>query len=152
MAEPNSQLPAGVAPRAAEPPRFSIVVPLFDCRDAGVRALESALAQDFRRERYEVLSGGNNDVHESRAAKRGNFTLGDNCVIRRATFIALGGFAQRRGVYRAGVGWTDVAGFCCERRLRIGADRCRRPTRAATHAPVVPASDRPLRIDLERTA
>ena len=172
-------------------PRFSIIVPLFDCRDAGTRALASALAQDYPRDRYEVVAvvdarsrgawphpllarcdhivpvdadfgaveaeiglfdagsrfaggdylyfieghtvleldalraidrhlakdgecaiacgrrfnhartrlglliGGNNDVHEARAGEQGNFTLGANCVIRRASFIALGGFERR---------------------------------------------------------
>lgn len=169
--------------------RYSIIVPLFDCRDAGVGALESALGQAFARTRYEVivvvdaradraallpllarcdavvavdadfaaveseialfdagsrvargeflffieghtvlalralqqiddalardpgcalacgrrlnhattrlgsLIGGNNDAHELRARRQGNFTLGANCVIRRSLFDALGGFA-----------------------------------------------------------
>jgi hypothetical protein len=34
---------------------YSIVVPLFDCRDAGMRPLESALDQAFARHRYEVV-------------------------------------------------------------------------------------------------
>jgi hypothetical protein len=168
---------------------YSIVVPLFDCRDAGTRALASALSQAFERTRYEVIAvvdarsdrarwhsllarcdrvvaadvdfdaveseialfdagrraargehlffieghtvlaplalrsidealardpacglacgrrsnhartrlgmliGGNNDVHEARAERHGNFTLGANCVIRRSLFEALGGFA-----------------------------------------------------------
>ena len=40
----------------ARPPRFSIVVPLYDCRDAGMRAVDSALAQDFPRDRFEVIA------------------------------------------------------------------------------------------------
>lgn len=39
--------PAGIA--------YSIIVPLFDCRDAGTRALESALDQGFSRGRFEVI-------------------------------------------------------------------------------------------------
>ena len=35
---------------------YSIVVPLFDCRDAGTRALQSALDQTFSRTRYEVVA------------------------------------------------------------------------------------------------
>ncbi|HKP65966.1 MAG TPA: hypothetical protein VJX31_05030, partial [Casimicrobiaceae bacterium] len=42
---------AGAAPLA-----YSIIVPLFDCRDAGTRALQSALDQTFPRERYEVIA------------------------------------------------------------------------------------------------
>ena len=184
-----------VAAREASEPAplatFSVVVPLFDCRDAGTRALESALDQEFPRGRYEVivvtdararkawphtllarcdhvvavdadfhaveseialfdagsrvargdylyfieghtvlatgalraidahlaqepgcdmacgrrlnhartrlgvLIGGNNDVHEARAHRHGNFTLGANCVIRRSVFAALGGFDPR---------------------------------------------------------
>jgi hypothetical protein len=174
---------------ATAPVRYSIIVPLFDCRDAGVRALESALGQTIARARHEVivvvdaranrtallpllarcdavvavdadfaaveseialfdagsgvargeflffieghtvlaasalqqiddalacdpgcalacgrrrnhattrlgtLIGGNNDAHELRARRQGNFTLGANCVIRRSLFDALGGFA-----------------------------------------------------------
>lgn len=37
-------------------PLFSIVVPLYDCRDAGMRAVDSALEQDFPRDRYEVIA------------------------------------------------------------------------------------------------
>ena len=36
--------------------RFSIVAPLFDLRDAGYRALESALAQTLARDAYEVIA------------------------------------------------------------------------------------------------
>jgi hypothetical protein len=167
---------------------YSVIVPLFDCRDAGMGALESALGQTFQRAHYEVivvidaranraelapllarcdsvvavdadfaaveseialfdagaraargeflffieghtvlaaralqqiddtlardpacslacgrrlnhantrlgtLIGGNNDAHELRARRQGNFTLGANCVIRRSLFDALGGF------------------------------------------------------------
>ena len=174
--------------RDAAPLLYSIIVPLFDCRDAGTRALQSALEQTFPRERYEVIAvvdatasrewptalltqcdhvvaidanfraveteivlfdagakrargdylyfieghtvlapgalhaidaavrtagscaiacgrrtnhattrlgaliGTNNDVHETRARDHGGFTLGANCVIRRAAFEALGGF------------------------------------------------------------
>jgi len=47
----------GEAPDAvAEAVVYSIIVPLFDCRDAGTQALESALAQTFPRERYEVIA------------------------------------------------------------------------------------------------
>jgi hypothetical protein len=35
--------------------RFSIVIPLYDCRDAGDRALAAALEQDYPRERFEVI-------------------------------------------------------------------------------------------------
>jgi len=38
------------------PIAYSIIVPLFDCRDAGTRALESALDQAFPRDRYEVIA------------------------------------------------------------------------------------------------
>ena len=44
----------GVDARAG--PGYSIIVPLFDCRDAGTRALQSALDQTFPRERYEVIA------------------------------------------------------------------------------------------------
>lgn len=170
---------------------YSIVVPLYDCRDAGTLALQSALAQRFARRRFEVIAvvdarsraawpeallarcdqvvavdadfasveseialfgagsrdargewlyfieghtvldpgalraierhvllhadcaiacgrrlnhartrlgllvGGNNDMHEARARQRGNFTLGANCVVRRSTFLRLGGFEPR---------------------------------------------------------
>jgi len=183
---------ASATRRTAEVPgtvTYSIVVPLYDCRDAGTRALESALDQAFERTRYEVivvvdarmdrdrlqpllarcdrvvaadvdfdaveseialfdagrraargehlffieghtvlaplalqavddalardpacglaygrrsnhartrlgvLIGGNNDVHEARAGRRGNFTLGANCVMRRSLFESLGGFS-----------------------------------------------------------
>ena len=40
----------------APPLRFSIVVPLYDCRDAGLGALESALAQRYPRDRFEVIA------------------------------------------------------------------------------------------------
>ena len=40
----------------ASPLAYSIIVPLFDCRDAGTRALQSALDQTFPRERYEVIA------------------------------------------------------------------------------------------------
>jgi hypothetical protein len=40
----------------ATPIAYSIIVPLFDCRDAGTRALESALGQAFPRDRYEVIA------------------------------------------------------------------------------------------------
>ena len=179
------------AGRAIEPVAvsYSIVVPLFDCRAAGTRALQSALDQRFCRARYEVVAvvdarsdrgplqpllarcdrvvavdadfgcveaeialfdagrraacgeflffieghtvleadalrliddalvrdpgcelacgrrsnhattrlgmliGSNNDTHEARAQRHGNFTLGANCVIRRSLLEALGGFA-----------------------------------------------------------
>jgi hypothetical protein len=35
---------------------FSVIVPLYDCRDAGTDALRAALAQTFARERYEVIA------------------------------------------------------------------------------------------------
>jgi hypothetical protein len=170
-------------------PRFSIVVPLYDCRDAGLGALESALAQRYPRDRFEVIAvidaaapplaerlrgcdhavavdadfqsieceltlfdagagkargeylyfieghtvleldalaaldahfsahpdsaivcgrrrnhartalgrlvGTNNDAHEERARRRGDFTLGANCVIRRSVFDRLGGLDPR---------------------------------------------------------
>lgn len=50
--------PASAVDRAVVSPSaiaYSIIVPLFDCRDAGTRALESALDQVFARERYEVI-------------------------------------------------------------------------------------------------
>lgn len=192
-AVPGTTVPGAARPRdaAASPVQFSIVVPLYDCRDAGSAALESALAQTFARNGYEVIAvadprtrhawpdalfarcdhivavdadfrgveseialfaagsrfargewlyfieghtvldpdalcaidralrrqpdcviacgrranhaktrlgllvGGNNDVHEARASRRGNFTLGANCVIRRSTFVGLGGFEPR---------------------------------------------------------
>jgi len=50
-------------PRGA--PRFSIVVPLYDCRDAGEGALASALGQAYPRERYEVIA-----VVDARARSR----------------------------------------------------------------------------------
>ncbi|MEO8565578.1 MAG: hypothetical protein ABI541_04275 [Betaproteobacteria bacterium] len=36
--------------------KISIIVPLFDRRNAGWRALESALSQSYRRDRYEVVA------------------------------------------------------------------------------------------------
>ncbi|HSC98569.1 MAG TPA: glycosyltransferase, partial [Casimicrobiaceae bacterium] len=171
------------------PPRFSIVVPLYDCRDAGLGTLESSLAQRYPRDRFEVIAvidaasppiadalhdcdhtvaveadfdgvecemglfdagvrkargdylyfieghtvlerdalgaldahlsrhpdsaivcgrrrnhartalgrlvGSNNDAHEGRARRRGDFTLGANCVIRRSVFDRLGGLDPR---------------------------------------------------------
>ena len=189
MIAAESTNPADRVNAAPAAVRYSIILPLFDCRDAGVRALESALGQTFARARYEVivvvdaranraallpllarcdavvavdadfaaveseialfdagsraargeflffieghtvlaasalqriddalardpgcalacgrrlnhattrlgtLIGGNNDAHELRARRQGNFTLGANCVIRRSLFAALGGFA-----------------------------------------------------------
>jgi hypothetical protein len=52
----------------AAPPRFSIVAPLFDLRDAGWRALESALGQTFPRARYEVIAVGGERAPEAPAA------------------------------------------------------------------------------------
>jgi hypothetical protein len=58
MAQRSGGAAGASEPREADGhcPRFSIVVPLFDCRDAGTRALESALGQDFRRKRHEVIA------------------------------------------------------------------------------------------------
>ena len=170
---------------------FSVIVPLYDCRDAGTNALRAALAQTLPRERFEVIAvvdasadrcasdallaqcdrvvesnadfgaveseialfaagsraasgdwlffteghtvldpdalaalarhlerepgcaivcgrrrnrartrlgelvGANNDVHEARALRHGDFTLGANSPIRRDAFIALGGLDAR---------------------------------------------------------
>ena len=170
---------------------FSVIVPLYDCRDAGTDALGAALGQDLPRERFEVIAvvdasadrsvsdallaqcdrvvesnadfgaveseialftagsraasgdwlffteghtvldpdalaalarhlerepacaivcgrrsnhartrlgllvGANNDVHEARAQRHGNFTLGANSTIRRDAFVALGGLDPR---------------------------------------------------------
>jgi hypothetical protein len=41
-----------------QPVAYSIIVPQFDCRDAGTRAVRSALDQAFARERYEVIVVG----------------------------------------------------------------------------------------------
>ena len=35
---------------------FSVIVPLYDCRDAGTDALRAALARHFPRERFEVIA------------------------------------------------------------------------------------------------
>ena len=45
-----------MAQSEARSPLFSIVVPLYDCRDAGIGAIDSALGQDFPRDRYEVIA------------------------------------------------------------------------------------------------
>ena len=42
-------------PDATYSPRFSIVIPLYDCRDAGDRALVAAIEQSYPRERFEVI-------------------------------------------------------------------------------------------------
>jgi hypothetical protein len=173
------------------PCTFSLIVPLYDCRDAGANALRAALAQTLPRDRFEVIAvvaagarrarpdtllaqcdrviesdadfaaveseielfaagsrvatgdwlffteghtvlepdalaaiardvergtgcaivcgrrrnhartrlgllvGANNDVHETRAQRHGNFTLGANSPIRRDAFVALGGLDAR---------------------------------------------------------
>ena len=170
---------------------FSVIVPLYDCRDAGTEALRAALAQTLPRHRFEVIAvvdartrnsrsdvllaqcdrvvasdadfgaveseialfeagrraasgewlffteghtvlepaalsaiahhlerepgcaivcgrrrnrgrtrlgllvGGNNDAHEARAQRHGDFTLGANSPIRREAFVALGGLEPR---------------------------------------------------------
>ena len=168
---------------------FSVIVPLYDCRDATTKALRAALAQTLPRHRYEVIAvvdarrarpegllaqcdhvvacdadfgaveseialfaagsraasgewlffteghtvlepdalsaiahhlerepgcaivcgrrrnhartrlgrlvGGNNDAHEARAQRHGDFTLGANSPIRRDAFVALGGLDPR---------------------------------------------------------
>ena len=173
------------------PCTFSVIVPLYDCRDAGTNALRAALAQTLPRDRFEVVAvvdararraglegllaqcdcvvetdadfaavesetalfaagsraatgdwlffteghtvldpdalsaiarhveretgcaivcgrrrnhartrlgllvGANNDVHEGRAQRDGDFTLGANSPIRRDAFVALGGLDAR---------------------------------------------------------
>jgi hypothetical protein len=47
------------------------------------------------RTRLGRLVGVNNDVHEARSRRQRNFTLGANRVIRRSTFVGLGGFESR---------------------------------------------------------
>jgi hypothetical protein len=192
---------------------FSVIVPLYDCRDAGTDALRAALAQTFARERYEVIAvvdagadragsdallaqcdrvvestadfgaveseialfaagsraasgdwlffteghtvldpdalaalarhverepgcaivcgrrrnhartrlgelvGANNDVHESRAQRHGNFTLGANAPIRREAFVALGGLDARFARF----GETVLYERALAARLRIDA-------------------------------
>jgi hypothetical protein len=174
-----------------EPCTFSVIVPLYDCRDAGANALRAALAQTLPRYRFEVIAivdaaarrarpdallsqcdrviesdadftaveteialfaagsraatgdwlffteghtvldpdalsalarhvergtgcaivcgrrrnhgrtrlgllvGANNDAHEARAQRDGDFTLGANSPIRRDAFVALGGLDAR---------------------------------------------------------
>jgi len=41
---------------AREPCTFSVIVPLYDCRDAGTNALRAALAQTLPRHRFEVIA------------------------------------------------------------------------------------------------
>src|SRR5581483_876094 len=54
-AQPHPAAQARVEPDPGAP-RFSIVAPLYDLRDVGWRALESALAQAYPRKGYEVVA------------------------------------------------------------------------------------------------
>ena len=70
----------GVMPRSGAPsPLISIVVPLYDCRDAGVRSVDSALRQDFPRDRYEVIA-----ITDVRSLREG-----DACLARCDRVIAI---------------------------------------------------------------
>jgi len=74
----------GAAPAAIA---YSIIVPLFDCRDAGTRALESALGQAFPRERYEVIVVV--DARSNRAALQPLLARCDCVVAVDADFAAV---------------------------------------------------------------
>ena len=75
---------AGAAPAAIA---YSIIVPLFDCRDAGTRALESALGQAFPRARYEVIVVV--DARSNRAALLPLLARCDSVVAVDADFAAV---------------------------------------------------------------
>ncbi|HKU85547.1 MAG TPA: glycosyltransferase [Casimicrobiaceae bacterium] len=196
-----------------QPVTFSVIVPLYDCRDAGTGALRAALTQTLPRERFEVIAvvdagvrrarpdallarcdrvveshadfdaveseialfvagshaatgdwlffteghtvlepdalaslahhlereagcaivcgrrrnhartrlgllvGANNDLHEARAQRHGNFTLGANSPIRRDAFVALGGLDARFARF----GETVLFERALAARVRIGA-------------------------------
>jgi len=75
---------AGAAPAAIA---YSIIVPLFDCRDAGTHALESALGQAFPRARYEVIVVV--DARSDRAALLPLLARCDSVVAVDADFAAV---------------------------------------------------------------
>lgn len=85
------------SPESRRVPRFSIVVPQFDCRDAGCRALESALAQDCRRDLYEVIA-----IVDSRAQGAWPAVLLGGCERVVAVDADFGDVESEIGLFEAG--------------------------------------------------
>jgi hypothetical protein len=85
----------GPAARAGK--RYSIIVPLFDCRDAGMRALESALRQAFDRDAFEVVA-----VTDARAPATLPDALRRQCDVVVAVDADFGDVASEIALFDAG--------------------------------------------------
>ena len=85
-------------------------------REAGC-AIVCGRRRNHARTRLGLLVGANNDLHEARAQRHGNFTLGANSPIRRDAFVALGGLDARFARF----GETVLFERALAARVRIGA-------------------------------
>ena len=103
--------------------KISIIVPLFDRRNAGWRALESALAQSYPRDRYEVVAVTTRDDAAMRDPAAGALLARCDAVAR--TELDPAATASEVELYRAGHRrCTGDLVFFCEGHTVLHEDCC----------------------------
>jgi hypothetical protein len=103
--------------------QISIILPLFDRRNAGWHALESALAQRYPREHYEVVAVMARDDPEARDPVVATLLARCDCVVR--TDLDPGLTANEIQLYLAGLRRSiGELVFCCEGHTVLRVDCC----------------------------